>query len=100
MEKESYAVISVDDKVLTEEIKVANDLIDNTLKTEFEKIFTELDKLNIQQRLFFLDRIIKELLIKGNLSSFYEAALWKHIDSNMSRGKEIDVRDYSASYLG
>lgn len=100
---ESFAIINVEDTDLDTDVGVSNDLIDNKLKDEFTKIYEELNKIQPQQKMFFLDRVITEFLIRGNLPEFYLTALLTRIKEELKTVNHAIKRDehkYSGSYLG
>lgn len=99
---ESFAVINVDDEFLSKDIKISNDLIEVKLKMELDKIYEEMTKLEPQQKIFFLDRLLMEFLVRGNLPEFYQNAVLNRVKQGIDNLNKLDLKDNKnyGSYIG
>jgi len=78
-EEKSYKIIESKSEELDKSFQEAESKME-MLKPNFEKIYDEVEKLEPQVKLFFLDRMLMELLLNSNLPVFYLNGLMKKAD--------------------
>lgn len=107
METKSYRVVESEEKDLDKDLEVVAKKCNEQLKEQFMKIYSELDELTIQQKIFFLDRTFTEMILNSNLPQFYINGLMLKIQQSlnsinettpMPEVKEVIKKD--KSYIG
>lgn len=109
MEKEiekamSYYVTMVDMDKIEYDMNVAFEKIEG-LKESLENVFKAIDLLEPQQKLFFLDKVVMDIILKSQMPVFYLNGLLvkmseyiKSIDGN--NFTQPEKSEYKPEYLG
>lgn len=100
-ELKNYYVTTVDVKKIEGDMNIAFDSIQK-LEDNFKAIFNTIESLEPQQKLFFLDKVVMDMIMSSRMPPFYMKGLLDKMSEHIKTMENPTVKSesYTADYFG